>query len=100
MQEAEAAAPPQSSDCPVQWLRDNGLWSAADDAVIRARYGPGALDNHWFCCVAEPWRSSTQAKAEALPARNTGKPMSVAEVHRYEVATAKRRHSPGRPLSS
>jgi hypothetical protein len=102
MREAEsAAAPERASDCLLEWMRAAGLWGPADDAVVLVRYGPGALDGHWFCCVAQPWRSSRQAEGgSATGAQRFGKRMSVAEVHRYEVATAKRRHSPGRPLSS
>jgi len=24
---------------------------------VLARYGPGALDGHWYCCLAQPWRN-------------------------------------------
>lgn len=36
--------------CQLQWMREAGLWSAADDAAVILRYGPGALDDHWYCC--------------------------------------------------
>jgi len=59
MRETEpAAAPAQRSDCQLDWMRRNGLWTAADDAVVLERYGPGALTDHWYCCRAQPWQSS------------------------------------------
>ena len=52
-----------ASGCQLQWMREHGLWSAADDAVIIARYGPTALEGHWFCCVAQPWRKRSATLA-------------------------------------
>ncbi|XTP33126.1 hypothetical protein ACORG1_22940 [Mycobacterium sp. TJFP1] len=56
--EGAAALTPTAPDCLLDWMRRAGLWSAADDAAVIARYGPGALDGHWWCCVAQPWARS------------------------------------------
>jgi hypothetical protein len=58
MRNAENSARPGRSTCRLEWLRENGLWSAADDAIVIARrYGADALDSHRYCCVAQPWRT-------------------------------------------
>lgn len=38
------------SGCMTDWMRANGLWTAADDAAVVARYGLHAWDDHWYCC--------------------------------------------------
>ena len=51
------ASPAQSGGCALQWMRQAGLWSAADDHEILVRYGPQALSDQWYCCKVQPWRS-------------------------------------------
>ena len=51
------AEPTPASSCQLQWMRQTGMWAAADDAAVILRYGPDALDDHWYCCRAQPWRS-------------------------------------------
>ncbi|MGH3266733.1 MAG: hypothetical protein ACRDNS_32650, partial [Trebonia sp.] len=36
--------------CTVKAMRAMGLWSAADDAIVEARYGPDAITGHVYCC--------------------------------------------------
>ncbi|MCV7150535.1 hypothetical protein [Mycolicibacterium pyrenivorans] len=42
-------------DCRLNWMREHGVWTARDDAVVIARYGPDALDGHRWCCVERLW---------------------------------------------
>jgi hypothetical protein len=44
------------SGCMTEWMRANGLWTAADDAAVVARYGLHAWDDHWYCCRLQPWK--------------------------------------------
>jgi hypothetical protein len=62
---ARPAEPVDDDMCLHTWMKKQGLWTEADDAIIAARYGPEILIGHRYCCIERPWRSARWTPASS-----------------------------------